>query len=719
MYARGPGTPASTGDPRRLLSRAALVAALALLIALGPIRDSQGAPPAIGALAAVPRDERFGIAHISYGTPATPGDLELRHAQAADAGARWNRWVIYWTDVETSAGVYDYSRVDTAVDRSQAWGFKVNAVLLGTPSQYATAGSLSVPPPRVEDKAAAVAYLEAQAQGIPVQASSATSVPSGLHNATFADGTDVWAAGKAINPGNPWARFVNETVRRYQGRVGLWEIWNEPDFSQFWSGSVADYVRLLKVGYLAAKAADPAAKVAVGGMMYWEKVNQTGQSHAWLRSFLGELNKDSQRGVNGHYFDVIPWHWYSRPSDVYWRTTEARTLLSQHGISGKALWVNESNAPACGEPPLNVSCSDPAYRGSATVEEQAAFVVQAAAYALAADVAVFFVFQHYDDGVGEAYGLFRNDGSARPVRSAYQVAVSYLGGATSATRSAVGDYEKVVVETKQGESRRQATVVWKRTPGDGMLGVPGSGTATLVSLDGTTQQVSASGGAFAIPLRGATNNRSFNDDPNDYIVGGVPRILVTSPSSTAPTSGGLLTNGSFESGSDCVANASGEWGPTGWGCGGSTAPLLSGQSLRGSRSVLLGSGFVADPFVGGGSNSTVSQAVTLPSGGSPVLQFAYRMDTAEERPANVGDWSTWPDRFEAIVVDARNQPHYALVEWASAGWRWAKVDLSPYSGTRVVVTFNLYQSSGERPTSVYVDEATVWASQVGLPVIRR
>ena len=708
---------------RRQARRIACLTLLSLIVAAASTWVSHGTPPVVqAALPAVPQDSRFGIAHVSYADGSTPGDLNTRYSQAAQAGARWNRWVIYWTNVETSPGIFDYSRVDVAVDHDRAWGFRSNAVLMGTPGAYATAGSPSVPPPRVEDKAAALAYAQALVRGLDVSASAASSPPANLYHPTFADGTDNWAEGKAINPNNYWARFVSTTVARYRGKVGLWEMWNEPDFSFFWSGSVADYVRLLKVGYLAAKAADPNARIGVGGMMYWQWTNSRGQSHAWLRAFLDELAKDSQRSANGYYFDVIPWHWYSRSSDVYWRTLEARSILAQRGISGKDMWVNESNAPACAEPPLWVSCSDPNYKGSATVEEQAAFVIQAAAYALAAQVGQFYIFQHYDDGVGEAFGLFRNDGSYRPSYVAYQVAARYLGGSVSASRSAVGDYEKVVVETLQSGARRWATVVWKRTPGDGVLTLPGSGTGTLVDQNGATQTISASGGSFVISLRGATNNRNFSDDPNDYIVGGPPRILVTdsAPAQATPvppaTSGGLLVNGSFESGGDCPV------GPTGWACGGATRPLLSGVSYRGSRSVALGTGFTADPHVPGdplGSNSTISQAVSLPAGGTPFLSFAYMLGTYEPRPANLADWTTWPDRFEVIVVDGANQAHYVLVDWAPTSWSARRIDLSPFRGQRVTIIFNLYQSSADRPTVVYVDEAGVWTALLHLPVINR
>jgi len=53
---------------------------------------------------------------------------------------------------------------------------------------------------------------------------------------------------------------------RYRGQIASWEIWNEPDNPDFWRGSVADYVALLAAGARAVRAADPQAKVVLGGI---------------------------------------------------------------------------------------------------------------------------------------------------------------------------------------------------------------------------------------------------------------------------------------------------------------------------------------------------------------------------------------------------------------------------------------------------------------------
>jgi hypothetical protein len=440
--------------------------------------------------------------------------------------------------VERSPGQYDWTNVDAAVSADLANGFQVNPVLLATPGFHSSSMSAQSdePPPRLEDKGPALAVMRGQ----PLRRAAGSSIapPNGLRNPVFADGTDTPAPGKAINPNNPWARFVAAAVSRYRDRVRVWEMWNEPDFSLFWSGSVGDYARLLKVGYLAAKSVDPNVTVLMGGMMYWEWTNRAGD-HAWLRAFLDEVARDPSAAANGYYFDAIPWHWYSRSSDVYDKVTSAKALLAARGVNGKRHWVNEMNAPACGEPPANVSCSDANYKGSATVQEQAAFVVQGMAYALAAGADRAFHFQYADDGNGEAFGLFRNDGSARPAYTAYGVAAERLGGATAATRQTVGSVEQIVVQRPSGI---QTTVLWARGPSTETAIVSARGTsATLVEIDGASTTLHPVNGQYSIGLAGATNNRSFSNSPTDFIIGGRPRLLVEgaapTPTPTWPSYG--------------------------------------------------------------------------------------------------------------------------------------------------------------------------------------
>ena len=54
-----------------------------------------------------------------------------------------------------------------------------------------------------------------------------------------------------------WENYVFKTVEHFRGRVRHWEVWNEPCWQGFFSGTPEEYAELLKVAYRAIKRADP------------------------------------------------------------------------------------------------------------------------------------------------------------------------------------------------------------------------------------------------------------------------------------------------------------------------------------------------------------------------------------------------------------------------------------------------------------------------------
>src|SRR5258708_39724795 len=66
-----------------------------------------------------------------------------------------------------------------------------------------------------------------------------------------------------------YARFVGKFVERYRGRVDHIIIWNDPNISLEWgyrSSTPAEYVKLLRLAYQAAHAANPGV-VVLGGAL--------------------------------------------------------------------------------------------------------------------------------------------------------------------------------------------------------------------------------------------------------------------------------------------------------------------------------------------------------------------------------------------------------------------------------------------------------------------
>jgi hypothetical protein len=110
---------------------------------------------------------------------------------------------------------------------------------------------------------------------------------------------DFWQQPPADNA--RFAGFMKQLVTRYKDRIHSWEIWNEPDNSYYWRGSVEQYAALLEAGARAVRQADPKATIVMGGL-------------AWNLNFLGTVLTNSAISnvdvVNLHnYFET----WASEP----------------------------------------------------------------------------------------------------------------------------------------------------------------------------------------------------------------------------------------------------------------------------------------------------------------------------------------------------------------------------------------------------------------------
>lgn len=455
------------------------------------------------------QSDSFGIVFVNgVGVNAS----EERYQQAVAAGARWTRWPIYWYSVESSRGRLGddaYADVDEVVEQDLAHGLRINAVLLGTPHWAGTAGSRDVPFPHIEHKRLLPDRGGLAPLGVPIE----TSPPANLYASVF-------LPGGAINPENHWGYFVYNTVSRYRGKVAAWEMWNEPDLTDaedrgiFWGGSAEDYYRLLKVGYLAAKAADPDALVLFAGLAFWT-------DQAFLPHILDLMAADPTASRNGYYFDALPLHLYSNPEHLFRIPLLAKNEMGRRGIA-RPIWVNEANLPVCGDAAVDPGFSCPRlWRGSA--EEQAAFVIQAYALATAAGVERTFIFQHYDDAVGDHdwYGIVRNNGTHRPAYVSYQVAVAYLSQYSSVERRSEGGIETVVFSDT---ARGRISVLWNSSGTPQLARLPAAGErARLADKYGTERTIIPSGGQYTVLLSPASNYDYVN---SCYLLGGDPLLLI-------------------------------------------------------------------------------------------------------------------------------------------------------------------------------------------------
>jgi hypothetical protein len=511
---------------------AALLAALLLiwLVIRPPVKE------------AAPGNDRFGLCFVS--APDHLAD-EARYQGALLAGARWDRWPLYWHWVDQggyvgyhTGGRHDY---DTLVAQEITHGLTPVAILLGTPARLAQTNPASPALPGLPaDKPAS----------LPLTITTATLPPANLDEPIFSDGSDTPSSGKTINPANAWASFVYATVERYRPQGSLarqqgwpaeagvryWEIWNEPDYRLFWNGTVEEYYRLLEVAYHSIKAADPGATVLLGGLAFYERRD-------WFPSLLRQAGGDPARA----YFDVFSFHHYLSiyQSEEYIR--QARTTLDSFGLSQVPIWVTESGVAVWDDYPATAHGVPAKAPFRATLTEQAAYLIQNSALAFYQGVARYYHFMLHDDcgdGPGSAYGLRQNfsphvchpaAGLPRPAYAAYQLAAAHFQDLIPLWR--VKRYEQDQVAFYRPTDRSRVVVVWATQGLSVTTTITATGptgqlywvepTATLSGTTGLNRSLTLTptNGVYSLSLAPATNQNGLTDKLS-YQIGGPPFILV-------------------------------------------------------------------------------------------------------------------------------------------------------------------------------------------------
>ncbi len=515
---------------RRDLHRLALGggAAAALAPRLGSLAPVARAEGATGALTMVPPASNMGVNEafraMKFGTAS---------------GAGWTRWTVQWFNVQPNPGDLNehYFRDEKGQSILEAQinaGLKVAAMVLGTPEWAAATPGLK----------------------------TGTSVPRGLYEPVF--------IGDQPNPENTWGAFMYALAKRYQGLMDVFEIWNEVEIPaegsnavyNTFAGTPADYYQLLAVASQAVKKANPNARIVTSPYSYFrDKENGGGSSLPWFEAFA-----DLVKANGADVFDIFALNLYRNPHDLWDRMKggvpqllEAadrqgfRARLDAMGAAGKPIWLTEINAMPYDDV---VPGWDPASKNDGfriTMDEQASYVIQAYAIALAAGYEKVF-FQALEDDPypvpDELWGLVRfsddrnNDdpSRARPAFTAYQLAARYLGDADWAqlyvkTRPDPKNYKRYasrfewaahLAVFQKGDQR--ASVLWNGTDEPLTVGFqPWGVSAKVVDKYGNESPIGpGANGQITVTLD--PTHRHFDlfggDPPGYYYIGGSPLIVV-------------------------------------------------------------------------------------------------------------------------------------------------------------------------------------------------
>ncbi len=161
--------------------------------------------------------------------------------------------------------------------------------------------------------------------------------------------TPRWDAQQPGNPASPpqslapFAAFLTALEKRYGPGgsfwsahpgirpmpIHMWQIWNEPHFTRYWAAQpfAPSYVKLLAAAHTALKAADPNARIVLGGLA----------DFSW--KYLAQIY--AIPGAS-RLFNVVAIHPYTaRPEGVITILQRARSVMNEHGDAGKPILATE------------------------------------------------------------------------------------------------------------------------------------------------------------------------------------------------------------------------------------------------------------------------------------------------------------------------------------------------------------------------------------------
>lgn len=231
----------------------------------------------------------------------TPAQIDAQLDQMQAMGVENVRVMIPWAGVEYYPGYYNWGTVDYMVNAADSRGMGVLGVINSTPSWATEPGQPAL--------------------------SGAPASP-----AAYGD-------------------FAGTVAARYAGKVGAYEIWNEPNSYAFYSPQPdpAGYTELLKAAYPQIKAADPHATV-IGGVV--------GSVVTY-----GNLTMNPVDFVNGiyaaggePYFDALSFHPYqyttpfsdggSLSDSPINQLADIHNLMVANGDGSKLIWASEYGEPS-------------------------------------------------------------------------------------------------------------------------------------------------------------------------------------------------------------------------------------------------------------------------------------------------------------------------------------------------------------------------------------
>ena len=221
------------------------------------------------------------IHHLAYPVPTPWPSVPV---------PQWRLWDadVTWADLEPSRDQWRFEKLDAYVSLGQNHGTGILLTLGGSPTW----------------------------------ASARPQLKSNYHPGFTAEPANI----------EDWRNYVRILVSRYKGRIQAYEIWNEPNLTDYWNGSTDQMLTLTKEASQIIHNLDPSAVVVSPSATAAFGI-------PWLAEFL-------KKG-GGQYVDVIAFHFYVDPhtlppEEMLPIIQRVRQVLDENGLANKPVWNTET-----------------------------------------------------------------------------------------------------------------------------------------------------------------------------------------------------------------------------------------------------------------------------------------------------------------------------------------------------------------------------------------
>lgn len=250
--------------------------------------------------------------------------------------------------------------------------------------------------------------------------------------------------GAAAEPRNirDWKNYVRQLATRYKGKVRYYEIWNEPNSTRFYSGSVEQLVDLSREAYQTLKSIDPSIKVVSPAM------SPCCDSFDYLDAYL--------EAGGGNYADIIGYHFYvapDTPEAMLGNIQRVKNLMTKHNIANKPIWNTETGWRIQNR---DVNLEDEAWAGAPlSMDEASAYVARAYILSWAAGVErlYWYAWGHRSMGFTDYDGK-----TLKPVANAFAEVQKWLVG--SVLTYCRSDQNSTWTCELSRDSNRVARIIW-------------------------------------------------------------------------------------------------------------------------------------------------------------------------------------------------------------------------------------------------------------------